>query len=101
MRARAQRKGGGGSDDADQLAATASAARGPELRSWRSLGAPCSTRRPLPPSTSIIERKFLTTRADGAAVAVWCPADASCACCDVPSASFSCDVEGFVSESGM
>jgi hypothetical protein len=87
-----------GEDDADQLAATASAARGPEPRSWRSLGAPCSMRRLPPPldgpSTSIIERKFLTTRADGgAAVAVWgWPADASCAWSDVPPASFSCDV---------
>jgi hypothetical protein len=89
-----------GKHGTDQLAATASAARGPELRSWRSMGAPWSLRRlllPLPPldapSPSIIQRKFLTTRADDGAVGVvWWPAEASCAWSDVPSASFSCEV---------
>jgi hypothetical protein len=75
-----------------QLAATASAARGPEPSSWRSLGAPCSARRPPPPldapAPSIIERKFLTTRAGGGAAAACWSADASS---DALSASFSCE----------
>lgn len=102
MRARAQHKG------KDQLAATASAARGPEPSSCRSLGAPCSMRRLLPPpptpplvapAPSIIERKFLTTRAGGGAAAACWSADASCSSSDAVSASFSCDWS-LVSEMG-